>query len=285
MKLSMNTAMLHGKVGDFEAIRMIGEAGFDCVSYDFPTCALGDDYREYAVRLRGCMLQNGLTCNQAHAPYLMSCGERFDLSEPHYQMGVRSIEAAAVMGAKNIVFHAIDVSAEKKKVDFEEYNIRYFHTLEPYCEKFGIHIALENLFRWDPKTRAHFNMLSTPDDLCRMIDRLSSPWFAACVDTGHAFITGTEPEDFLRGMKRGTVKALHIHDADYISDRHRLPFAEDINWREVMLALKEIGYDGDVTYEIGGFLKKFPEELMMDALRFSEKVGRHLIELFKKSQG
>ena len=72
-----------------------------------------------------------------------------------------------------------------------------------------------------------------------MLDALDSPWFVACVDLGHASITGFEPEEFIRGMDSQILRALHVQDTDYLDDRHQLPFLAKLNWPEIMKALKE----------------------------------------------
>ena len=45
------------------------------------------------------------------------------------------------------------------------------------------------------------------------------------------------------------IKALHIHDNDAVSDQHLMPFAGCFRWKEFIDALKEIGYDGDLSFE------------------------------------
>jgi sugar phosphate isomerase/epimerase len=54
--------------------------------------------------------------------------------------------------------------------------------------------------------------------------------------------------------------ALHVHDNDYIDDRHTLPGLGRMDWEEIMKALAEIDYDGDFTYEADNFLVNIPRE-------------------------
>ena len=169
MKRSLDTGGLRRQLGDFEAIRVIAEAGFECVSYDFHEAALREDYREYAEKIRECLGKCGVTCNQAHAPYEMTVDDPFDPAEAPYNRMLRALEAASVIGAQNVVAHAIDVSPRKREVDFEAHNLNYFRSLEPWCEKFGVRVAIENLYRWNPKTRAYLKMLSTPAELLSML--------------------------------------------------------------------------------------------------------------------
>ncbi len=43
---------------------------------------------------------------------------------------------------------------------------------------------------------------------------------------------------------------LHVHDNKGQSDRHLPPGTGTINWREVVRALREVGYDETMTLEV-----------------------------------
>ena len=51
-------------------------------------------------------------------------------------------------------------------------------------------------------------------------------------------------------MLGNRVKTLHISDHDYLDEQHWLPGEGKINWKEVVSALKEIGYEGVFNYEV-----------------------------------
>ena len=112
MKLSIDNGMLLSRFGDFESLRMIKEAGFDCVDMTYYTSSidsplLNDEYREHAFNLRECLDELRLECNQAHAPFVFKYGDKFDLEDAHYRAIVRSMESAAILGAKVIVVHSV----------------------------------------------------------------------------------------------------------------------------------------------------------------------------------
>ena len=82
MKLSIETYALRRRYDDFEAARLIREAGFDCVDYSCyywkeQAHALEDGYREYARALRTHLDGLGLVCNQSHAPFDTKYGQPF----------------------------------------------------------------------------------------------------------------------------------------------------------------------------------------------------------------
>ena len=272
MKLSIETYVLHKRYGDKKAIQMLKKAGFDSIDYSFywleksdENEVLGDKYREYA--------QRDMTCNQAHAPFALKYGCKFDDSDQEYVKLVRSIESAAVLGAESIVVHAIKTPPD---VDSLAYNFEFYKSLEPYCERFGICVAIENLFWYDAKSKCNRG-LPTPESLNRMVTMLQSPYFVVCIDVGHAAITGYEPQDLIRRFDNKVLKALHIHDNDYIDDMHTLPYAGRLDWKNIMCALKDIDYKGDFTFEIFAYLGRIDDELMDAALAFSAETGRHLM--------
>ena len=283
MKLAIETYALREKFGDQKAFALIRAAGFDGVDYSYYWTAedspiVGEGYRGYAEQLRGWLEESGLSCHQAHAPFRFAYGEAMDESEPHYLEIVRAIESASILWVEHIVIHSI---RPPKAEDTVAYNLQFYRSFEPYCRKFGVRVAVENLFSRDQKRGGFRGRFATPTSLCEFVRLLDSPWFVACIDVGHAALTGMEPEDFIAGMERGVLKALHIQDTDYRDDRHILPYMADLNWDGIMSALRGIGYDGELTFEVFHFLKRIPDALIPEALRYAAAVGRYLTEKFE----
>ncbi len=288
MRLSMETYGLRRRYGDFEAARLIREAGFDCIDYSCyywkeQAYALEDGYREYAHTLRAHLDSLGLFCNQAHAPFDMKYGQPFDQSYPDFRNVTRAIEVASILGADQIVVHSVAMPY-KLTEDIESthaYAMTYYRSLLPYAQHFGIRIAVENLFVRHKERFVYSGRLNRPDTLSRVVRELDSPWFTACLDMGHAAMVGYEPEDFVRAMDAGVLGAVHFQDGDYIEDRHNLPFLGQYHWTEIMKALRETGYAGDLTFEIYKYYQNLPDEAVPHALKMAEVVGRRLIELFE----
>jgi sugar phosphate isomerase/epimerase len=289
MQLSIETYALRRRFGDFEAARLISEAGFDAMDYSaywYENSPLArDDYRDYALRLRAHIDALGLVCNQSHAPFAMKYGQAFDLSCTEFLEVVRAMEVASILGAKQIIIHSIAMPAELKE-DTEAthaYAMAYYRSLLPYAEAFGIRIAVENLFIRHKERFIYSKRLNTPETLSRAVRELDSPWVTACLDMGHAAMVGYEPEDFIRGMDHGLLGAVHIQDGDYIEDRHTVPYVGQYHWEEIMKALAETGYTGELTFEVYKFYQNLPDEAIPHALKMAEIVGRRLIGMFEGS--
>ena len=279
MKLSMEHCILRDRFGDKTGIKMIKDAGFDAFDYSFygtneKNDILGDNYAEIAKDLRKYIDEIGIECNQAHAPFEFRYNEnKIEISDNTYLRIVRSMEFASILGAKNIIIHSIKTPEN----EFTEYNYKFYKSLEPFCEKFGICISVENLFSFNDKGCCK-GRLCNPKEHCDFVESLNSKWFNICIDVGHSAITGYEPEYIIESINNGMLQALHIHDNDYRYDLHQLPYLGKFNWDNITCALSKINYSGDFTFETISFIQSFDNELMPYALKLIEQTGRLLIK-------
>lgn len=287
MKLSIDTNNLSERFGDLKAFKMIKEAGFDGIDMTFPKISCGqkiedslyynNDYLNYAKALRIELDRLGLNCIQAHAPVCFKYGDEFLEANDNYRLIVRSIEFASLLGAKHIVVHAIGVP---DGIDLIEYNRLFYTSFIPYCERCNIKIGIENLPIYNGKGKPWGERLGLPDKLSSFVKSLDQRYFVACIDLGHAALTYGLAEDFIRDMDGSVIKMLHVQECDFIRDSHTIPYSGGYNWNAILRELKNKGYDGDFSFEIFKYLFWFPDELVMDALRLAEKIGRYLINQF-----
>lgn len=286
MILSTQTDFLGRAYGEAEAIRMLAKAGFDAYDFSFfpmfenPEYPMNrPDFREYAKSLRAVADGCSIACNQAHAPFASSTGDAAD-DERRFSAIVQSMEAAAILGAKIIVVHPkhhlpyITHAAELKRL-----NIEFYKRLVPYCEKFGIKVACENM--WQRNKAAHRiidSVCSRPAEFCEYLDEIGSPWVVACLDVGHVALTDEDMATTIRTLGPDRLQALHVHDNNLSEDSHTMPYMLKIDFNALTSALKEIGYQGDFTLEADHFLEKFPLPLVPDALALLYKTGRFLAD-------
>lgn len=283
MRLSMETLNLGLDYGIKEALRLMKDAGFDAADLTLDKINPDDDLlhrpdmREFAVSLRKYAEEIGIGFAQAHAPFKVQYGDPFDMSCPAYADVVTSLELCAILGIPHVIVHAIKTPREDINVDYKEYNRAYYLSLLPYCEKFGIKIAVENLF-WKDKLRdCFFGIFPTPKEMTEFVDSLGSPYFVVCCDLGHAAITGLAPETYIGGMDNRQLLSLHVQDTDFKGDRHILPYEGKQDWDAICRSLAAIDYRGDFSFEILHYIDKYPPELIPAALEFAVKVGRALI--------
>lgn len=285
MKLSTTVKTVALKYGFDNALDIFSQAGYDFLDFSFceqfdPYC---DEKLEFFKELRKKAEAKGLKFNQAHAPYGSSFAET-EKTEKRFGEIVRSMERAALLGAENIIVHPCQhLAYEDDGVPEKlfEINMDFYNRLKPYCEEYGIHIAIENMwqFRKGSQKILH-STCSRPDEFIRYVDTMNSEWFVACLDIGHAVLVCEDPADFIRKLGKKRLHALHVHDVDGIRDLHTLPYFGVCDWEKTMKALAEIGYEGDLTYEADCFMNNKPAELYPEYVKLMEKTGRHLIKIF-----
>lgn len=281
MKISIESYTFREAFGNEKTIKLLSDAGFDAMDFSYywrkrADNVLGDDWKDKAKEIRSMLDANGLECNQAHAPFDVCYGENFSEDEPKYLDLARSIGSAAILGAKQIIVHALRTP---DGVDLMEYNFEFYKSLEKYCEEYGIKVAVENLFKQNSSGNGWDGILGTPAELCKLTRELGKN-FNCCVDIGHAAITGTAPQDFIAGMDSDLLCALHVQDNNMRSDCHWLPYQGNFNWEAVISALKAKNYGGDITLEVFGWLSRQPEGLLTEAARHAAVVASHLRDMF-----
>lgn len=157
---------------------------------------------------------------------------------------VREIELFCAIGIKNAVLHCdymanVEISYEKRR----ELNIVKLREIAEKIEHLDITLCLENLCR---------HTMSI-DEILYIIDKVGSDKFGICLDTGHLNVNkSTSQRDFI--LKAGKyLKALHIHDNDGSGDQHLMPYGKgQIDFDEIVSALRTIDYEGLFNYEIPG---------------------------------
>ena len=264
---------------------MVAKAGFD--AWDFSLFAMcnydcknkcllennhplsGDNYIAFTRKLKQIGLDNGIHCNQSHAPF------------PSYNKGVRSylkraIECTAEAGGKICIIHP------DNNKNAEENAEMYFELL-PFAKDCDVKIATENMWNWDyEKGHSVFAACATPESFCAHIDTVNDEYFVGCLDIGHAEMRGSETTapEMIRALGN-RLQALHIHDNDKLNDSHQIPFSMDINFDEVIKALKEIKYSGYFTLEADQYLSKYTAENVFEGVKNLAESAKKLSDMYE----
>lgn len=278
------------RFGEMRAIELIAQAGFDAIDYSMSNIAKdgnvldSDNYKKYVNELRETAKRNNIIFNQGHAV----TGVGIDDPEVAYkvlaQKNIRCLEIAGLLGMKTLVVHPYGTGAYiGREEEVLERNMRYFKLLLPYAEEYGVTIAAENMWCDDKKRKTRRgSIFSNPHEHARFIDEINNEFFGACLDLGHTSIAGREPQDNIRVLG-DRLKALHVHDNDYLDDMHTLPGLSEMNWEEITKALSDVDYQGDFTLETNHFFDSFEtEEEIKLGLKLSEVIGRKMISKIEK---
>ncbi len=292
MLLSTMTKWVGSDLPEREAVKIIADAGFD--AYDITLCDLTrsedyafnqPDYRERAQALRAYADSLGIVCNQSHAPFPSSTGKDEE-DKVIFEKIVRAMEIAAILGAKIIVVHPKQHLVYPEHPDeLFEMNVEFYRNLVPYCEKFGIKVACENMWQWNNGNKVPSDSTcSRAWEFCKYLDAIDSPWIVGCLDIGHVSLMNADIPAFIRQMGNERLRALHVHDTDFKSDKHTLPFMERIDWYAVCKALAEIDYKGDLTFEADNFYRGKPAALYAATTKYMCEVGRFLIAQIEQNK-
>ncbi|MBE6934367.1 MAG: sugar phosphate isomerase/epimerase [Ruminococcaceae bacterium] len=285
MKISTETMSVERRVGLEQAITYIAKAGFDAFDMSLTNIMIEDDatellifnknhpmagthYLQYVRHLKQIAEDNGIICNQSHAP--------FPADEPIVRDRLKwALECTAELGAEICVIHPIC------RVDMQR-NVEMYHELLPFAKEYGVKIATENMWDWNLKEDHAFpTNCSRHDDFLAHIEAVNDPDFVACVDLGHAEMDGLDTSADLMIRTLGKhVQALHIHDIDGHNDNHQIPFSLNIDYGPILKALKDVGYNGYFTLESVNYLRLNPQIDTLTGLKDMAAAARRLADMF-----
>ena len=279
MIVSTQTDILSQRFSQEEAIRILAQAGYDAfdISLFSPELYASDDYVSKARHLRAVADECGIPCNQAHAPFPSSKPDE-EFNKAAFANITRAIEIASILGAKQIIVHPVQhLYYLENAATLNQMNYTFYKALQPYCEKFGIKVALENMFQRDPRRSVIItSTCNEPDEFCAYLDALPAEHFTACLDIGHCGLVGQDAANFIRKLGHDRLGALHVHDNDHHRDAHTLPFMGALDWNAITDALADIRYKGEFTLESDNFMKHLPRELLPQACAMMCSVARYL---------
>lgn len=285
MKISTEIASAARLIGEEKAVELYAKVGFDAwdfsmfsmVKYDGKIKAVlpndhplaGGDCLRFARRLKQIGLDNGIHCNQSHAP--------FPVRIPEIRSALkRAIECTAEAGGSICVIHPDNNKSPEENAEM------YFELL-PFAKEHGVKIATENMWNWDKeKDQSSFAACATPESFNAHLDAVNDPDFVACLDLGHAEMKGigTSAAEMIRALGN-RIGALHIHDNDKWHDSHQIPFSMDMDFTQIVAALKEVGYSGYFTLEADRYLSKYDSENVFDGMKELAAAAKKLAHMYE----
>lgn len=286
MLLSAATGMFNPCFSCEEVVELMAQAGFDAIDFSLgkSEAFYGEEtdspaFKERFLRLKAMAEERNICFNQGHAPAGSSFPDQAR-TQRRFEDIVRSIRNASYLGIQILVVHPLQhlpYCEDGVPEQLFEMNVEFYNRLKPYCQEYNVKVALENMWQQPAGLKIDHSTCSRPEEFVRYLDALDDNWFVACLDIGHAVLVSEDPAAFIRKLGAKRLKALHVHDVDGIVDSHTLPYHGIVNWNKVTTALKEIGYEGDFTYEATEFLRNVPAPLILSGARYMADTGRYLI--------
>ena len=282
MKISNHTDRLEGRFGAIEAVKMTAEAGFEAIDYSMYTAdgaVFGRGGSILVREMRNIAEGMGVSFNQAHAPFAKFKPGKENEEENRkifYSMR-RAIEIGAELGAETVIVHPAFICPCLTPDQRFEMNMEIYSRLLATAREHGVRIAIENMYgrHRDDRTKIIRNVCSHAEEFIRYVDAFDSPYVTACLDVGHAGLVGESADGMIRALG-ARITSIHVHDNNFVTDEHTLPYFGKVNFDKVCEALVDIGYRGDMTLEADGFIRDLPDELVPAALSFMAKTAEHL---------
>ena len=284
MKISTEIESISKHVGEHKAVELCAKAGFDGWDFSlFDMCrylwpadvVLDSDhplhtnqYLKFSRELKQIGLDNGIVCNQSHAP--------FPVNVPAVRSYLkRAIECTAEAGGEICIIHPSNNHTPEKNAEM------YFELL-PFAKDCGVKIATENMWNWNKdEPRSCFAACATADSFCKHLEAVNDDFLVACLDIGHAEMEGSGDGAVKMIHALGDkLQALHIHDNDLIHDSHAIPFSMKIDFDGVVKALKEIRYSGWFTLEAVNHLTSYDKDTVFQGVCDMASAAKKLVQMF-----
>lgn len=284
MKISTEIQSISERVGERKAVELCAKAGFDgwdfsmfdMCRYLWPEDIVVDskhplrtnEYLKFARELKKIGLDNGIVCNQSHAPFPV------DIPEVRsYQK--RAIECTAEAGGEICVIHPDNNKSPEE-------NAEMYMELLSFAKDCGVKIATENMWNWhEGDEYSSFAACATSESFCQHLDVINDESFVACLDIGHAEMKGSgEGAVNMIHALGSKLQALHIHDNDLHHDTHQIPFSMKVDYEPIVKALKEVNYSGWFTLEATTYLAGFDKDAVFAGVQNMAAAAKKLAGMF-----
>ena len=192
----------------------------------------------------------------------------------------KAIDAAHFLNLRWVAMHPYTTNvpvAEYDPAPCKEAAIRHLVPWLEQCDRLGVKLCAENM-QGDPACFPHRRYCAKVDELIDLVDTLGMPGIVW--DTGHAHIAVHKQSEALKAVGP-RLKMLHIHDNFASGDVHLPPFFGTIDWKDFIVGLKAIGYEGDFNYEQN--LKKIPSRLRAPLIAYLRDFGLDFIRRFAEA--
>lgn len=307
-RISIAASILHKASTNIDAVCAMYKAnGIDGVDFGFDCYTVGngfrekffssqsiDELKEFFTPYKEAFKHHGIEVVQTHPPFpTFKFVDGKDETKEAYNARaldavIKTIELTAFFGCKYAVVHPAHGVIDMDLAELKKANMKYYSQLFDVARRNGVTICLENM--WNRRNGGAIvdSACSNPYEACDYIDTLNDmageELFGFCFDVGHANLTGKNMRNDLCVLGK-RVKVLHIHDTDKIEDRHTVPYAfigtqnqSVTDYVGFLAGLRDIGYTGDINFEISNAFKVFPSPTHPALCALVSSIGRYFAD-------
>lgn len=292
MQLVTSTNLMD-KVGDSFGVISVHDSvtrckafGFD--AFDFNFCDQGRaghpialaDWREFLTDFKAFCDERDIRFPQTHLHMYDPADPRIEDHGWERELFRRSLEGSAILKTDWAVVHPLHgLRPGCTREEFIELNREYFTPFVREAAEYGFGLSFENMVQFPGQ---EYEFACNADDLVALVDSFGMPNVGINWDFGHANISVADQAAELRKIGK-RLKSTHIADNHGQRDEHVAPFYGNVDWHKMMRVLKEIGYEGNFTYEVQAFSNPLPLELRDSQTVHLVDLGRYLIARFEEA--
>lgn len=307
LQIGVQTQNIIDDVNPEEGFRMLASAGFSCVDFSLNAYLKNTDIynadinrffdasvaelEHFFTPHKNAAKTTGISIHQMHMPYpiYVPTGEK-DINDYLWnEVAPKSMQLCHFLECPYIVIHGLKLArflgSEEKEWQQTE---MFIDSIAPMAREMNITICIENLYE---SVGGHLveGPCCDAGKAMERIDRINDRYHAGvlgfCFDTGHANLVGIDFESFLSTLG-DRLKLLHIHDNDGIKDLHQIPFTfartrenrASTDWDGFIRGLRNIRFNGILSFETAPVLKAFPEVMKQETLEFIASIGKYFAE-------
>lgn len=134
-------------------------------------------------------------------------------------------------GIPMVVMH---LTSKKEAPTYSEIGLNRIRKITQYAKELNIKVAFENT-----KIKGYLEYV---------LENIKDENVGICFDSGHYHVHFDDEFNF--EFFKDRIFAVHLHDNDKSDDLHLLPFDGTIDWKQVIIKLKECNYNGPITMEL-----------------------------------
>lgn len=234
---ALQFGMLPKSLSDADKFKLAKKCGFEGIELNSPIADLN------AAKELGALAKQAGT--PIHAVVNGWGGPLSDPKQENVDKGIASMETslrcAKAVGADAVLLVPAVVNEEVGYAEAYERSQRNVRKLLPLAKELQVIIAVENV--WN-------KFLLSPVEFAKYVDEFSDPWLNAYFDVGNVILFGYA-QDWIRTLGKRIVK-IHLKDFRRKGSEWTNLLDGDVSWKQVRLALDEIGYEGFLTPELPG---------------------------------
>jgi sugar phosphate isomerase/epimerase len=232
-----------------DCLPVIRESGFSTVEICSSPSHL--DYHDPSMvhRADETLRELGLEAFSFHAPFAdnIDIASRDDAQRKGSLAEVlQAAEAAAILRVRYFVIHPgpehpPEASGEEQLVRMQNV-VATLNEVARRCRELGILCVLEN--------KLPHLLFGNTSDILWILDAINTAEVGACLDTGHAFLSG-DLQSLIRKL-RGHLRMIHAHDNHGKRDDHFPPGDGRIDWEAMLRELISTEFRGALMLEMAG---------------------------------